>query len=194
MKVEINLLEQKEKQNMVPYLLALAAVLAILFIWLLLHMDKQAALDEVEEVNGHIQQVRVAQQEYQEALKDEVQTNRLELQRSVEALESNLFPAVSLLERMVSLLPKRGFFERYVYVRPQSLLLYVRFDDFQDVAAYTNALIDEDYVENVSVQQITSNVLEEDLDPTQYRPRYVAEYEVTLNEDLWEEGEEDDEN
>ncbi|MCD5323731.1 MULTISPECIES: hypothetical protein [Pontibacillus] len=193
MKVEINLLEQKEKQNVVPYLLGLVALLALLLIWLLLYMDKQAALDEVEDVNSQIQQVRVQQQEYQEALKDEVQTNRRELKRSVEALESNLFPAVSLLERMVSLLPERGFFERYVYVRPQSLLLYVRFDDFQDVAAYTNRLIDEDYVSDVSVQQITSNVLEEDLDPTQYRPRYVAEYEVTLDKDLWEEGDREDE-
>ncbi len=183
--VEINLLEEKEKRNIVPFMIAVTAIFLLLATIIAIGLQKQSLEAKKENIQQEIQSVQKEQAEYQAILQDETQSDRQQLQQAVEQVEGSIFPSVSLLERMTSLLPERGYFERYIYTKNNDLQLVVRFDSLQEVAAYTNTLLQEESIQNVELSNITTEQINEQYDPLEYRPRYIANYEVDIDEKKW---------
>lgn len=191
--VEINLLEEKEKRNIVPFMIAFIGIILLLATVIVIGLQKQSLEAKQENIQQEIHGVQKKQSEYQAVLRDETQSDRKQLQQAVEQVEESVFPSVSLLERMISLLPERGYFERYIYTKNNNLQLVVRFDSLQEVAAYTNTLLQEESIQNVELGNITTEQLNEQYDPLEYRPRYIANYEVDIDEEKWIEEVEQDE-
>lgn len=185
--VEINLLEEKEKRNIVPFIIAFIGIFLLAASMIAISLQKSSLVAKQDEIQSDIQRVTQEQAEYQAILRDETQADRQKLQTAVEQVEQSIFPSVSLLERMVALLPERGYFERYIYTRDNNLQIVVRFDSLQEVAAYTNTLLEEDGIENVELGNITTEQINEQYDPLEYRPRYIANYEVDIDEEKWTE-------
>jgi len=183
--VEINLLEEKEKRNIVPFIIAFVGIFLLIATFVAIGLQKQSVESKQEEIQNNIDRVRQEQSEYQAILRDETQEDRRQLQQAVEKVEGSIFPSVSLLERMIALLPERGYFERYIYTKDNNLQLIVRFDSLQEVAAYTNTLLEEKGIENVELSNITTEQINEQYDPLEYRPRYIANYQVDIDSDVW---------
>ncbi|QHE53140.1 PilN domain-containing protein [Pontibacillus sp. HMF3514] len=191
--VEINLLEEKEKRNIVPFMIAFVGIFLLLATMIAIGLQKQAIEAKQEDFQREIQSIQKEQEGYKNILRDETQADRRQLQQAVDQVEESIFPSVSLLERMISLLPERGYFERYIYTKDNNLQLIVRFDSLQEVAAYTNTLLQEEAISNVELSNITTEQISEQYDPLEYRPRYIANYEVDIDEAQWKEEVDQDE-
>lgn len=183
--VEINLLEEKEKRNIVPFLIGLVGIFLLLITFVTVSVQQQALKEQQQSIQQELQRIKKEQASYQAILQDETQAARHNLQETVGQVNQAIFPSVPLLERMIALLPDRGYFERYTYTEENNLELIVRFDSLQEVAAYTSELLQKEYIDQVELNNITTEQLSEQFDPLEYRPRYIAEYQLDIHRERW---------
>ncbi|MYL33307.1 hypothetical protein GLW05_06795 [Pontibacillus yanchengensis] len=183
--VEINLLEEKEKRNMVPLLILLLAIVLLSSSMLYLYTTQQSLKQEQQEIEQQISMVQNEQKILQQSKQDEKQVARENLQEKVGYVQSTIFPSVDLLQRLIELLPEEGYFLTYSYEDAGDISIDVQFDSMQEIAKYTNALEHETYLEELLVSMDTESK-EEEQSSTNLLPRYIANYSFVVDEEVWE--------
>lgn len=180
--ININLLEEKETSHRLPgWILSIGAGISLLIglgFWII-SIQISSQITEVEKV---LQDTKEKQTTFQVNSADEVFSKREELTEAVDSVEKWIFPARSLVEQLISLLPERGFIESYTYTSPGQVNVTVRFDSLQEVASYTDALERAPYISEINVDSIVTRQMEENLNRFEYRPRYIASFIIKVGE------------
>lgn len=197
---EINLLPERYKRDVTPIvmgigtiILILIAVFAFLFYYSKLERERTDAVNEVAELQ--LQKVEL------EAEAGTLATDlspEQELQDAISQLETYRVETSAFTEELIRLLPERGFFVRYFYQRDGLLELSVSFDQMQEAAQYYHELSQSPYVDAVRMGEIgteavadqTAEEEEAGSDNARILPRYEATYELALNLQEVNEGEE----
>ncbi|MFC0522451.1 PilN domain-containing protein [Pontibacillus salicampi] len=192
MMVDINLLDEKEKRNIAPYLFLFCTIVMVLSMSLFIMTSHNHLQEEKASVEESISRIQTEQKLLQQTNSNDKQAARDDLQEKAITVEATLFPTVDLLERMVALLPKDGYFLTYAYEGSGEVTIDTQFDSMQDLAKYTNALNQEDYIDDVSVSMETQDVLETQ-NGGEILPRYLAHYSIQMEEAKYEKGQDTNE-
>ncbi|MBN9653834.1 hypothetical protein J0K78_06115 [Halobacillus sp. GSS1] len=178
--VEINLLEQKEKRNILPYIAVAFFALLLFIMAIVFHAQKTTLVNESSRLDEQILQVQREQENF--AGTSEGGTEREQLKSSLHELKSTVVPTVPVVEGLVSLLPERGFFESFALTSASEVNVNVRFDTIQDVAKYTHTLLQQSFISDVELAGVETDVVDDTEDLYDYQPRYVASYYIVLEE------------
>lgn len=181
MVVEINLLEQKEKRNILPYLVVAFFALLLLVLSIVFNAQKSNLVEESSRLDEQISQVKVEQESFATTSGGEG-TEREQLNNSLEQLKGTVVPAIPVVEGLVSLLPERGFFESFALTGTSEITVNVRFDTIQEAAKYTNTLLQQSFISDVELAGVDTDVVDDTEDLYDYQPRYIASYYIVLEE------------
>ncbi|MBX0358870.1 hypothetical protein [Halobacillus sp. Nhm2S1] len=181
MVVEINLLEQKEKRNILPYLVVTFFALLLLVLGIVFNAQKASLVEESSRLDEQISQVQVEQESFAVTSGGEG-TEREQLKDSLEQLKGTVIPTIPVVEELVSLLPERGFFESFALTGASEVTVNVRFDTIQEAAKYTNTLIQQSFISDVELAGVDTDVVDDTEDLYDYQPRYIASYYIVLEE------------
>ncbi|MEC3882645.1 hypothetical protein VKA52_02760 [Halobacillus sp. HZG1] len=179
--VEINLLEQKEKRNILPYIAVAFFALLLFIMAIVFHAQKTTLVNESSRLDEQILQVQ-REQENLAGPSEGDGTEREQLKSSLQELKSTIVPTVPVVEGLVSLLPERGFFESFALTSASEVNVNVRFDTIQDVAKYTHTLLQQSFISDVELAGVETDVVDDTEDLYDYQPRYVASYYIVLEE------------
>lgn len=195
MLVDINLLPKKEKRNprffiYLILLLLIAAVAGVLFYW-----QYSIQKESVQRIDKQILQVREATATVeQNILNTQSSSNSItELHRVIDWADSFPIDTVFLLQNLTTLLPDRGFFDEFVYKEDASIELTIQFDTTRQAANYLTGLTKSNLIASanlVSVKSDESGKTEDsniDEDTSSYLPRYLAVYNIVLNQEALKE-------
>ena len=196
MRININLLPQKEEKN--KTLLVLAIIIAVILLlgvffmlWFSRSYENQiASLDQriasTESMIAAEQQKRVTAE-----ATDSLSTvsKHCRMGRSI-SIKNN-----PVLQKLTSLLPERGFIQTFTYEETGKIVLTVQFEQSREAAYYLSSMLDSNWVSDAkltSLQAITEfydDKMDENFDESHvtneaYIPRYEGEFEITLNQDL----------
>ncbi|MFC7061646.1 hypothetical protein [Halobacillus seohaensis] len=192
--VDINLIEEKEKRNLTPWLIVgvtlLIALILLFFFW----FESRQISSEQKLTQEQIKEIREEQAVTEGNHITESEGKVKELREARNSVEDTLFPTIPILERMIVLLPERGYIENYSYQVNQTIEIEVRFDSLQKTATYTDALLAEEFIEDVELRDVFTESPEEGLNQFEFRPRYLASFSVVVNRQYSpeEEGDKDD--
>lgn len=181
MVVEINLLEQKEKRNILPYLVVAFFALLLLVLSIVFNAQKSNLVEESSRLDEQISQVKVEQESFATTSGGEG-TEREQLNNSLEQLKGTVVPVIPVVEGLVSLLPERGFFESFALTGTSEITVNVRFDTIQEAAKYTNTLLQKSFISDVELAGVDTDVVDDTEDLYDYQPRYIASYYIVLEE------------
>ncbi|SDP00137.1 hypothetical protein [Halobacillus aidingensis] len=181
MVVEINLLEQKEKRNILPYLVVAFFALLLLVLSIVFNAQKSNLVEESSRLDEQISQVKVEQESIATTSGGEG-TEREQLNNSLEQLKGTVVPVIPVVEGLVSLLPERGFFESFALTGTSEITVNVRFDTIQEAAKYTNTLLQQSFISDVELAGVDTYVVDDTEDLYDYQPRYIASYYIVLEE------------
>ncbi|WP_406944531.1 hypothetical protein ACJA3J_15270 [Halobacillus sp. SY10] len=181
MVVEINLLEQKEKRNILPYLVVAFFALLLLVLSIVFNAQKSNLVEESSRLDEQISQVKVEQESFATTSGGEG-TEREQLNNSLEQLKGTVVPVIPVVEGLVSLLPERGFFESFALTGTSEITVNVRFDTIQEAAKYTNTLLQQSFISDVELAGVDTDVVDDTEDLYDYQPRYIASYYIVLEE------------
>ncbi|REJ10731.1 hypothetical protein [Halobacillus trueperi] len=181
MGVEINLLEQKEKRNILPYLVVAFFALLLLVLSIVFNAQKSNLVEESSRLDEQISQVQVEQESFATTSGEEG-TEREQLKNSLEQLRGTVVPTIPVVEGLVSLLPDRGFFESFALTGTSEITVNVRFDTIQEAAKYTNTLLQQSFISDVELAGVDTDVVDDTEDLYDYQPRYIASYYIVLEE------------
>lgn len=202
MLVEINLLPQKEASN--RSLLLLAIILSALIViggiviyWLNRTYENQISSLE-QEITATEQLVA---NEQQKMVSYESSNSLVELENTVKWAADYPLKTVPVLHKLTALLPERGFVQTFAYEEIGIVKFSVQFETSREAAFFLNSLLDSDWVETARLNQLNAvtgfydrTLGQEDggdedssLKNEKYIPRYLGEYEVTLNRDILKE-------
>ncbi|MCA0969930.1 hypothetical protein LCM20_04965 [Halobacillus litoralis] len=187
MVIDINLLEEKEQSNRLPVLIIGAGVILLCLVLAVFYWQKRDLTQEQQLLNEEIQSIQAEQAEFQQTAVDAEQEQRQQLAEAVDRMENRVFPTVALVEKMIALLPERGYFQSYSFEDSGVMDIQVRFDSLQEVAAYTNTLSERNYIGTVEVGNILTEEVDESLNQFEYRPRYIANYTVMVQKQAFRE-------
>ncbi|MCP3030460.1 hypothetical protein LF817_03815 [Halobacillus sp. A1] len=188
MMVDINLLEEKEKKNRTPLFIIIAAMSAALIMFVIFMLSSQQLTKERDLNTERIEQLHQAQEKMQLTMTGEKAEAEDKLQEAHDGIMDSAVPTVPALEKMIGLLPERGYIENYILM-DRSVEVQVRFDSFQQAAAYTDALLYDPLFENVELVDILSSETEADLDSFEYRTGYSASYSLNIASKMNNDGE-----
>lgn len=179
MMVEINFLDQKKRNSL------LYAALGALFVLLLtagIILSVQKASQE--QTTAILEKQLQENNPKLEVLKSEkvLQDNRLTLENHVLSVGALTFPALSLLERMVFLLPEQAYYENFSYDRRTGLKIDIRIENIDQAAAYASTLNKESYISNADLVSI--NKTEESGTEAE---SYIAAFSIQIDEQIWRE-------
>lgn len=179
MMVEINFLDQKKRKSL------LYAALGTLFILLLI----AGIILSVQKANQEQMAVIIEKQLQEnnpklEVLKHEkaLQDDRLTLENHILSVGALTFPALSLLDRMVFLLPEQAYYANFSYDRRTGVEIEIQIENIDQAAAYASSLNKENYISNADLVSI--NKTEESETNTN---SYIAAFSVQIDEQIWKE-------
>ncbi|MYL72192.1 hypothetical protein GLW00_15205 [Halobacillus litoralis] len=179
--VEINLLEQKEKRNILPYIAVAFFALLLFIMAIVFHAQKTTLVNESSRLDEQILQVQ-REQENLAGPSEGDGTEREQLKSSLQELKSTVVPTGPVVEGLVSLLPERGFFESFALTSASEVNVNVRFDTIQDAAKYTHTLLQQSFISDVKLAGVETDVVDDTEDLYDYQPRYIASYYIVLEE------------
>ncbi|MFD1018912.1 hypothetical protein [Thalassobacillus hwangdonensis] len=181
MLVEVNLLEQKEQRNMLPLLIGGVFLILALIVFAYFVTQSKQLEAEVAETEAEIAALQSRQTENEQTPVDDVITKRMELVKATSQLEASWISATPVIDRLIALLPERGFFQSFTLVDNGQVNLVVRFDTMQEVAAYTSRLEEESYIHGVEVNHVTAEEVDGSEDVYDYMPRYISEIYLSVD-------------
>lgn len=181
MVVEINLLEQKEKRNILPYIVVVFFSLLLLVIAIFFSVQRSQLSQQSEVLDQQIEQLQAEQESYSTPTGGEA-TDREGLRNSLDQLKGTVVPTIPVVEGLVSLLPERGFFESFSLTGTSEVTFNVRFDTIQEAAKYTNTLHQQPFIADVELAGVETDVVDETEDLYDFQPRYIASYYIVLEE------------
>ncbi|MDQ0214546.1 type IV pilus assembly protein PilN [Oikeobacillus pervagus] len=190
MLVDINLLPEKEtRSKSVLYILLVLILLAIILVVtnFILIQTKKSDLALLESKIKTAEQLRTALESSVE--NDESENSVEKLNEAVEWAESKRIRTVPVLQHLIELLPKRGFFRSFSYTSTENLKLEVQFDVNREAAFYLIELQSSKWIQSVRLLSVSTDELvkegeksNDDMKIKKDLPRYIAEYEISLKD------------
>ncbi|WP_174729843.1 hypothetical protein [Mesobacillus harenae] len=193
MLVDINLLPKRDSKHSSSLLLA--AFISIVFLSVAGVLYWQGSLYERQLADADkqieaAQKILAAEQERFSAF--ETSHSAVELEEAVEWASSYPIPTVPLLRHLTSLLPDRGFIEHFQYTAGGTVRLRVQFDASREGAFYLSTLLDSAMVDDAKLLFLKtqdfndgtdqSNEGKKEMKNANFIPRYIAEYELLINQ------------
>ncbi|WP_432355779.1 hypothetical protein [Sporosarcina sp. A2] len=180
MLVDINLLPEKEKERSSFLYVALAVLGAALLFWLIFFLLTRSVTLDTERLEDQQMKLQVTQSELTARLnRSETAQSHDQLATSVQWAEDYRYETTPLLEDLVSLLPRRGFFRTFAFATPHQATIEVQFDDKMEAAYYLTRMLSSEYVETASIESVETEDIEEEENTAKYwLPRYVATYTI----------------
>lgn len=194
MLVDINLLPKKEPKN---YAL-LAIILVALFIFLaagsFIFWQGTSYDSKITMLDNQIKTTKKLAEAAQTALTNKQGPNTTaELEAAVKWADDVPLKSVPVIKKVTALLPARGFIQTITYTEAGTVSLTVQFDMSREAAYYLKSLLDSEWISEVSLQSITTNLetqtekSESTVPPTnenQYIPRSIGQFEIKLDRDF----------
>ena len=196
MLIEINLLQQKKQDTRRPIfiMLTLTFIIAIIAAVLLLQIQSERA--ELNSLSAELQ-VTKAMREAEELklTSGESFQSVAKLEAAILFAEESQFRTVPVLEHLITRLPERGFIQSWSYNEDGSIRLLVQFDAMRDAAFYLTELTRSNWIKETTIQSVSTSELDSIVMGSQTPiPRYLADYELTLDKEaIQAESEETDE-
>jgi type IV pilus assembly protein PilN len=176
MLVEINLLPKKEPRNITPYLMISSTVLIVMIIGYVMYSNITDEKKELVNVKAGIQQVKLQQITEEKKMKDNSNNNFTEqLQQIVGAIENKRLNSVDLMNRMVFLLPQKGYFKSYKYENG-TITLHVLYKEYAEAAYYYKRLQEEEWVSSIKMSSVDEVELGEEV-------FFNGVYEIEVNKE-----------
>lgn len=176
MMVEINFLELK-KRNMLLYGAITAFLVLLLISSSVLLWQKSSQDQTAEALERQLQANSQKQTEVQD--KRILQQSRQTLSQHVSSVEAMAFPTLALVDRMISLLPEKAYFQNFSYDRASGLTMEIQVENLDQVAAYTNALEQESYILESNLNSVN------EWQASSESTSYIASFFVQIDEQLW---------
>lgn len=202
MLVEINLLPQKEEKNKSLLLLVISLIVILLiggtFAYLLnrTYSSKLSSMEKQITTNE-----KLVALEQEKMIAKENANSYTELENTVKWAEEYPIKTVPMLQKLTALLPERGFIQTFNYVNTGIVQVGIQFESSREAAYYLSSLQESNWVKDsklLSVDAITSfydkkfgdsgkEIDKSKLKNETYLPRYLSQYEITLNIDVLKE-------
>ncbi|HYK73978.1 MAG TPA: hypothetical protein VEV44_12780 [Pseudoneobacillus sp.] len=187
MLIDINLLPKKEKKNFsLSIIMSLLILLFAIGAGLSFYYGS-VLKSEVQQLNQENQQVTENLKLEQEQVEIAQSTNSVvELKKAVDWAQSYPIKSVPVLKHLTSLLPERGFIQQYSYSEEGTVQLTVQFDTSREAAYFLKWLNDSEWIAEANIISLTlgntgdSDTETTDLPKTEYVPRYIGSYDITL--------------
>jgi type IV pilus assembly protein PilN len=194
MLVDINLLPKKEPKNMAFLVIIFAAFFILLitgavFLWQGSRMNDQLArLDQ--EIRSTQKQAEAEQAKLDQNSAGTASLSQLEA--AVKWANDEPIKSEPVLKRVIALLPERGFIQTINYAETGTLSLTVQFDTSREAAYFYKSLLDAKWVSGAKLSSLSTAEPKQDkangdsaqMEDESLVPRYIGQYEVTLNRDF----------
>jgi type IV pilus assembly protein PilN len=186
MLIDINLLPKKEKKNFST------SILAVLLVGLLVIGGGTSLYygntlkTETEQLNKEIFQINESLKLEQERVEQVQATNSVvELKNAVNWAQTYPIKTVPVLQHLTALLPERGFIQQYSYSDAGTVQLVVQFDTSREAAHFLKWLNDSDWINEANIISLglgsqPDGEENRDLSQTEYIPRYIGNFSITL--------------
>ncbi|OXT18950.1 hypothetical protein B9K06_00920 [Bacillus sp. OG2] len=189
MLVEINLLQKKEQQRSFLLITAMALLLVVCLIFAAFYFIGSHYSSKIESAQTRINDARETASAIEAQLNEFESSNSAQiLQESVEWAKEYPVKSVPLLRKLTQLLPERGFIQAFTYEQSGIVQLAVQFDSSREAAYYLNSLHGSAWIQDAAISSVTTgdqDTLPDD-EGTDYLPRYLAEFEIIINNDTEE--------
>lgn len=191
MLVDINLLPEKERKNVAAYLIILIVVLISLICSITFYFQYTNGQKQLVDIENELKLIQGLRRVEEEKLAKVTSSNAAEeLQAVVDWVEKFPISTVFLLDHLTGLLPERGFIMNLSYSDDGTIGLNVQFDTNRQAAYYLKELNDSPYIQTVNLTSLSTveppreehnnEIFYRD---NQYVPRYIGDYQLTLNRD-----------
>ena len=197
MLVEINLLPQKERKNKSLLLLAIISIIILLIGGFFAFWLNGTYVNRLASIEGQIATTEQLVAIDQQKVTSDVSSDSVsQLENMVEWAKQYPIKTVPVLNKLTEFLPERGFIQTFQYEETGMVLLSIQFESTREAAYYLNTLLQSDWIEDAKLNTINADtqffdkqIGESEVDETKlknekYVPRYIAEFEVTLNKNV----------
>ncbi|MGM0853312.1 MAG: hypothetical protein ACQEWI_11975 [Bacillota bacterium] len=181
--IDINLLPEKEKKSSV-FLYSMAIILLLFFVGCLSFFFSLRSIQmDTDRTLGDISQTKQLIEVQQRKLLDSESTGGAKkLEKTIEWMKDYPIQTVPVLNKLISLLPPRGFIQTFEYTDRQRVNTSVQFDSSREAAYYLHHLKEVYWIKDAEILEITTGTGEEaEADEREVVPRYLVEYTLSLN-------------
>jgi type IV pilus assembly protein PilN len=189
MLIDINLLPQKERKRRLPVYIAIAVLCITLLVSAFLIIYTQISQLKLDNLTKELEMKKEFRIQQEAAVSSvESSDGAQQLQTAVQWAEEYPIDTVPVLEHLTSLLPERGFFRQFNYTEAGTINLNVQFDTSRQAAYFLNDLKNSDWIADVKLASLETTSQGDTLDETvvlpedQLMPRYLGQYEISLNQ------------
>lgn len=197
MLVEINLLPEKEakKKSLLVLIIISIVILFIggvtLFFLNRMYESKIASIEQQIKTTEELVAI-----EQQQMVSYESSDSVDQLQQTVDWASQYPVKTIPILNKLTELLPERGFIRTFNYEETGTVQFSVQFESSREAAYYLNNLHSSDWFETASLNSVNAETHfydkqigqtepdETKLKNEKYVPRYIADFEVTLNKNV----------
>lgn len=155
MSININLLEEKERRNMLPWMVCISTFLLISVVLGAFFIQKNKLMEEADALAGKSTSTQEEQQPFQDFLDGEGQ-EREQLQKSLQQLNEAVVPAILVLQELSAALPERGTFQSFTMEGSSEIQIEAVFDTIQEAAQYLDELKRTDLVLQVDLVEMVT--------------------------------------
>ncbi|NMH69875.1 hypothetical protein HF072_13890 [Bacillus sp. RO3] len=187
MLVDINLLPQHEKKNQIWLYIVFGVLSFGILSIILLSILVSTLGKEVDTLSEQLEMSKQLRVEKEQSIADfESSDAWLQLESAVKWAESYPIATVPILNHLVELLPKRGFINQFTYTENGTIGLSIQFDTSREAAYYLTHLKESEYIMDAKLLSVATVPVQENERLTvsnteQVLPRYVSQFELTLN-------------
>ncbi|MCA1056320.1 hypothetical protein LCM10_15070 [Rossellomorea aquimaris] len=185
--IDINLLPQKErKRNAFTYSMMGTAALFILIL-MFMTLSWQSTVKETKRTDERIEMTKkVIEAQQTKVLGAEASNSVGKLSKTVQEMIDYPVKTVPILNKLISLLPQRGFIQQFEYVDRDLINLTVQFDSSREAAYYLSHLKEEKWLLKCDILEITTEQLDDSAEED-VLPRYLASYSLHLDPEKFQE-------
>ncbi|WP_421380196.1 PilN domain-containing protein [Bacillus salacetis] len=188
MLIDINLLPKKERKRRLPVYIAIGTLCITLLGTAFLLINTQISQQKLDNLTKDLDMKKEFRLQQETAVSNvESSDGAQQLQTAVQWAEQYPIDTVPVLEHLTSLLPERGFFRQFTYTEDGMINLGVQFDTSRQAAYFLNDLKNSDWIAEAKLSSLETSqgesvedtsVLSED----KIMPRYLGQYEISLNQ------------
>ena len=201
MLVDINLLPEKESKSRLPlYMIAGILCLSLIFVTVLI-IETKSQDNLAASADSQTKQVNSLDMSLQQSLNQyESNDSVAQLQAAVKWASSNPVKTLPVIKKLIGFLPDRGFFQSFTLNEDHTINLSIQFDTETDAAYYLSRLSNSSWFPgakllSLKAQDLTSETnsasgmnstqtgsqTSTDPEAKDVLPRYLAEYQITLD-------------
>lgn len=186
MLVDINLLPEKQKKKYTFAIIVAGLIILTAIVSTFLYLEYDRIQNETTYAQKKLQDTKLLRTMQEQKLKDYASSSAaLELTSAIEWAEEQSVPTVPLIRHLSSLLPERGYVLNFDYTAEAQVNFTVQFDTSREAAYYYKSLKDSPMINDVNLSSIITSVADDEPEIRQYTtfllPRYIAQYQLTLN-------------